>query len=378
MVKVTIRRLRAGLAGASGLVLLQPADTGCAAPVAAPSIGTTASADTAIDPGTGVLMPSPYWTPSGTTHYSIAATGSVDEFVRVGEKLTFNIPAYQLWTGVKPNDAIPDVATLESLQATFQVAFLSKGDVVGRATPTVTSWTGDAFYDLVGSTSAFVIPEKTDTLEIGLVIVDPSDGTRVELADLDFDTVPVFGGELPLKHVLFDNQGTTLRQRIVEGGGLLPNGTVLVTYTDWRADEIVGKTSLDRQIGTAQSYSRFGLITVPIFGRIEYVVTAGYSYQADWGFTTYPLTATQTSRVINQAGRTAYESTLYVPNGSTDLQMYFRVQAYLVADYSSYGSSVLTRKYNQGDRILMKDAYDNKNGKAFSNYDVPVEPAAAP
>jgi hypothetical protein len=199
----------------------------------------------------------------------------------------------------------------------------------------------------------------------------------MELSDLDFDAVPVFGGELPRKHVLFDNSGSTLRQRVVEGGGLVPNATVVVTYTDWRADEIVNKTAIDRQIGTAQSYSRFGLITVPIYGQIEYVVTAGYD--PGWGFSTASLPATQTSRVINQTGRTAYESTLYVPNdGATDLQMYFHVQAYLVADYSSYGSSVLTRKYNQGDRILVRDAYDNKDGQAFSNYDVPVEPAAAP
>jgi hypothetical protein len=359
-------------------MLLSQADAGCAAPVE-PNLGTASSAETAVDPGTGTLSPSPYWTPSGMPHYSIAAQGSVDEFVRVGEKLTFDVPAYQLWSIVKPNDPIGDVDSLKALVATFQVTFVSKGDVIGRATPAVSSWTGAELWDLQGTSDAFVIPDKTDTLQIGIVVVDPADGTRVELADLDFDTVPVFGGELPLKHVLFDNSGSTLRTRVVEGGGIVPNGTAVVTYTDWRADEIVDKTNLDRQIGTAQSYSRFGPITVPIFGRIDYVVTAGYSYKADWGFSVYPLSATTTSRVINQSGRTAYETTLYVPDvGSTDLEMYFHVQAYLVVDYTSYGSSVLTKRYNQGDRILLKDAYDNKDGKAFENYDVPVEAAAAP
>jgi hypothetical protein len=379
MVKVTIRRLRAGLTGASGLMLLQQAGVGCAAPAPHEATSSTTSADT-VDPvgaGTGTLTPMPYWTPSGTPHYSVAATGSIDEFVRVGESLTFSISAYQLWAALKPTAAIPEIDVLEKLEATFQVAFVSKGDVVGRATPKVGTWTGDAYWDLTGATEAFTVPAGTDTLEIGLVVVDPSDGTRVELADLDFDTVPVFGGELPNKHALFDNAGSTLRQRVIEGGGLVPGGDVILTYTDWRADEMVDKTNLDRTIGSAQSYSRFGPVTIPIYGEVQYEVSAGYSYVPEWGFAIYPMTATKTSRVINQAGRTGYETTLYVPqNGEAILQLFFHVKAYLVADYTSWGSSVLTKRYNQGDRILLKDVYDNKDGKAFENYDVPVEAQA--
>src|SRR5207253_7658245 len=116
---------------------------------------STAAAETTTAPGTGTLTPSPYWTPSGTTHYSIAAQGSVDEFVRVGERLAFDVSAYQLWTIVKPNAPVPEVDALMALDARFQVTFVSKGAVVGRATPKVGSWTGEQFYDLSGTTEPF-------------------------------------------------------------------------------------------------------------------------------------------------------------------------------------------------------------------------------
>src|SRR5262245_36650516 len=102
MVKVTIRRLRAGLTGASGLMLLQQTEAGCAAPALHERVGTDLAADSTIDPGTGTLTLSPYWSSSGYLHYSLASQGSVDEFVRVGEQVTFATSAYNLWNALKP------------------------------------------------------------------------------------------------------------------------------------------------------------------------------------------------------------------------------------------------------------------------------------
>jgi hypothetical protein len=386
MIHVTIRKLRAGLAGASGLVpglaLLGATDAGCAAPASTTeALGHTASASTStsvVDPGSGTLSLAPRYAGDGRIHFTFDVANTTDEFVRVGESIAFDAQAYYLWTALHP-DGTPlptDVATVEALSVTYEVQFLSKGDVVSHATLGVTSWSGDAPWDLRAQTGTVTIPPFTDTIEVGLLIADTT-GAHVELSDLDFDTVPVFGGELPLKHVLFDNDGSTLRQRVIEGGGLVPGGSAILTYSDWRADEVVDKLMIDREIGTAQSYSRFGPIVTPIYGDIAYEVSFGWSFDGtSWAETSLP--ATTTSRVIDLLGRTAYEGTIYyVPtSGSSDLKLYFHVKAFLVVDYTRYGQSVLTKKYNQGDRLLVRERWDNPSG-AYSNYDVPVETSQA-
>jgi hypothetical protein len=84
------------------------------------------------------------------------------------------------------------------------------------------------------------------------------------------------------------------------------------------------------------------------------------------------LALTTTSRVLNQAGRTAYEANLWMPPYQSKIDLYFHVKAYLVADYTSWGSAVKTRRYNQGDRVLLRERWDNLNGRANSNYEFPI------
>jgi len=48
------------------------------------------------------------------------------------------------------------------------------------------------------------------------------------------------------------------------------------------------------------------------------------------------------------------------------------VKVYLVADYARWGE-VTVRRYNQGDRILLRDRYDNAGGVPFQNYELPLE-----
>jgi hypothetical protein len=375
MVKVTIRKLHAALTGASGLVLLNQAAVGCAAPPGE-HVADTHSADTTIDPGTGTLTLVPTeWTPAAE-RWGFNAQGSVDEFVRVGESMTVSVSAFYLWQILHPNGSStsPSAAELENLKVRVTVEFLANDvDVLSTAALPVVSWTGTDLYSLVGTTEAFRIPASTDTLAFLVSVTDPSDGSHVELADLDIDTVPVFGGDGTLRHVLFDNLSSTLRQRVVEGGGAIAGGTLDVTYTNWRADEIVDKSSLDTEIGTANSYTRFGSTQIPIYGQLTYEVWMGYSFDGTNWFE-YPLAATTSSRVLNAFGRTAYENSFGIPaTGTSEVQAYFHVKAYLVVDYGPWGNSVATKRYNQGDRILLRERWDNLNGQVDSNYVVPVQ-----
>lgn len=380
MVNVTIRRLRTGLTGVSGLALLGGTGTelGCSAP-SGEAVGTAATADTSpIAPGSGTLSLSGGWG-GPTTSFSFTAEGSTDEFVRVGETMAINLPAWDLWHPVSTDpNVFPTTQYLQQLQATVTVQFIRSGEVIGTASVHVESWTGESNYDLVAQTGTFVIPQACDTLAFDVIIVDPgNDDHRVELASLDFTPVPVFGAEYPLKHAIFDNYYSALRQRIIEGGALVGGSEVVITYSDWRADEIVNKTGLNLEIGTAQSYGRFGPITVPIFGQLVYEISAGESFDgAHFGEVALP--ATTSSRVLDAPGRTAYESTLYVQQGASQMDLYFHVKAYLVANYAPYGSSVTNRLYLDGQRVLLAEKYDNPNG-SFTNYVLPVSsPPATP
>jgi hypothetical protein len=380
MVKVTIRRLRAGLTGASGLILLGQADAGCAAPVEHESVGTTGSADTAINPGTGTLTLAPGWGAS-TILYSFNVAGSVDEYLRVGQVVTFDLSPYDIWESIHPGVSAPsDPSLLTTLTPTFAVQFVGQGDVLGTATSTVKSWNVAAPYAISGTSTPFTIPAGTDTLVIALSIVDATDKSHVELSEIDFQTLPVFGAVLanqaPTKHAIFDNEGSgALRTRIIEGGSLVQTGWVDVALTDWRADEIVQKTLLDTQIGTAENYGRFGAQIIPIYGSVTYEVSVGWEQDQE-GWSEWPMSADASPRVLDLPGRTAYETTLGLEDVST-LSLYFHVKAFLQVDYTPYGTSVVSKLYTQGQSVLLKEAWDNANGVPGANYVLPVVPNTA-
>jgi hypothetical protein len=182
----------------------------------------------------------------------------------------------------------------------------------------------------------------------------------------------VFGGELPLKHLLFDNLGATLRNRIIERGDLFRNNTLALSYSDWRANTLVDSFNIDRQIGTAIGFGRFGQYEMPIYGDIAYEISYGAGHDGAFSGET-PLVANTNSRVLPYGqGRTAYEGNVYA-YGNT-LNLYFHVKAYLVADYTKY-TNVTSKKYVDGQRLFLRERWDNLNGQPNNNYDFPLTDA---
>ena len=379
MIKVrVVRGVGAAVTGASGLFLLGGSEA-CSVPVATDGEGgrsPTAAAATGVTAdgaGTGTLSLDYAYgaTPGGL---AFLATSSVDEFVRVGERLTATVPAYFIWSYTHPDDVAPDdVARGRQLTATITVSFNSGGQVIGATTLGLASWSGQELYALRGETAAFTVPARTDALTFDIVFGDLADpGKTAHLASDATAPVQVFGGELPQKHALFDNEGAALRTRIVEGGKASAGADVVVTYTDWRANTVVDSYSLDRQIGTAQAFGRFGSYEMPIYGELAYEVSYGHAFDGAWQA---EAALPQASSRLVLAPRTAFEATLHAPEGARTLAAYFHVKVFLAVDYARYGN-VTSRRYHQGDRVLLRERYDNPDGVAFRNYELALETEA--
>jgi hypothetical protein len=374
MVRITIRHVRAGVATASSVALVGNAGLGCALTQAeqAERVESNASSATAVDPGTGVFDLQPTYAGATGPTFLFNTTGTTDEFVRVGESITLTAPAWVLSQLVETSGVTPDVAMAEAYRITFHVELRHAGAVVERKDVRVTSFTGQDFYSLVAHSQSFVIPARTDAIAIGLTVIDPSQNDKkAEVTLPEVREVPVFGGEGKRKHLVFDNSYGTLRERVVEGGNPKAGADAVVTYTDWRADTLVDKGSIDREIGTATGYTRFGSYDMPIFGDVVYEIAYGAAFDDVWA-QEQVLAATTTSRVLPLAGRTAYEADLALLPSARKMDLYFHVKAILVVDYARWGN-VTSRRYGQGDRIVVRERWDNLHGQAGQNYDFPVD-----
>jgi hypothetical protein len=378
VVRGPVAGVGAAVGGASSLVLLNAA--ACAVPQTASSVegavdinGATSSALTAQEQaGTGTLSFQYGYGPNGGT-FLFNATNSTDEFVRVGETMTAALPAWFLWSEIHANDAAPDVARAKQLTARLNVLFQSQGQTIGSCAVSIQSWAGDDFYVLTGTTTPFTIPAHTDALGFEIDIGDAADATKTaHFTSAAFAPIAVFGGELPKKHAIFDNDYSTLRQRVVEGGNVLRGADVVITYTDWRANTVVDSYSLDRNIGNAQGYSRFGSFEMPINGDLAYEVSFGWFADDGGGWRGESLLPSTTVSRLLGAGRTAFETTIFAAESATKLDLYFHVKVFLVVDYTRFGN-VTWRRYNQGDRILLRDRWDNYLGQPYSNYELPLD-----
>ena len=368
MVKVRVIPL-----GSAGLLVLGSQQAGCAAEHGDDAASDAESAYTQSAAGTGTLdLQYVYETSSG---YAFLATNSVDEFVRVGERMTADMPASLLWAKLHPDQPLPDVRRLEKLGVQMKILHQRAGSTYKTTTLSIDSWTNEDQPDtLTAHTKPFTVGPKTDTLAFDLTIFDAADpNARVHIAPGEFLTVPVFGGDYPTKHAILDTLYAAMRQRVVESGKPVIGSDLVVTYTDWRANTLVDTYSIDREIGKAISYSRFGEIEVPIYGDLAFEVAYGVDFGDEAGFHEAPLPQTSTSRLLPPFGRTAFEAKLNVPENATKLSLYAHVRAILVVDYSKY-SNVTERRYNQGDRILMREKWDNEGGVAGQNYELGVEP----
>ncbi|MDB4943089.1 MAG: hypothetical protein JWP97_2623 [Labilithrix sp.] len=368
-----LRSVQAGLTGMTGLVALSSGVAACAA-AEAPSDEATAESDlTVANPGTGVLeLAWDYGAPAGL---AFNAHNSVDEHVRAGEKMSFTIPLHFLWERLYPGTPLPeDVTRIKQLSAKVKVKYAREsGTTLPSSTVTTNAvYTGTASWDLTVGTGTFSVSKKATAMSFELTITDAGDATKTAtLAATDTPAIPVFGGTLPSKTALFDTFGTALRQRVIEGGKPVDGAALAVGYSDWRAATLTDASIIDRTIGTATSFGRFGAFSMPIQGELVNEITCAAAFDGAWT-AEQPLTANTASRMIPLRGRTAYETSLNVPAGTKDVQIYFHVRTFLVVDYAKV-PNVTSRRYEQGQRILVREAWDNENGVVGDNYDFGTE-----
>lgn len=369
-----LRGVQAGLTGMSGLVALSSGVTACTTEQAPAdeSYETDDSALTVQNPGTGVMsLGWDYTTPIG---FSFTAKNSTDEYVRAGEKMTFAIPAHFLWQRLYPDAAVPDdISRLKKLSAKVKIVYVKEGGVYASTTvKTNGTWSGAQAYDLSALTSSFIVSKRAQTLRFELAISDAADATKsAAVASADLNEITVIGGTLPSKTALFDSAGSSLRQRILEGGKPVAGANLALAYTDWRAATVVDSSSIDRTIGNATSFGRFGSFEMPISGELQYEISYGAAVDGAWQ-PEQPLTASSKSRLLQAVGRTAYEGQLALPASAKKLEIYFHVKTFLVVDYTKF-SHVGWRKYEQGARILVREKWDNENGAYADNYDFTTE-----
>lgn len=374
MIKVrVVRGIQASLPIAGGLIALSSGLAACTADATEQEdVESGDSAFTVADPGSGVFeLGWAYGTPTG---YSFNLTQSTtDEYVRAREQMKFSLPVYFLWSRLYPSDPMPtDVTRLSQLGAKLNVAYVKNGAVYGQTSVSTNGWTGTSSWNLFAQTPSFTVSRRAHGIRFELEITDAANPqATVTLGQDQFLEVPVIGGSLPNKTVLFDNYGSTLRHRVLEGGSPVRGTDVAIAYTDWRAATLVDSSSIDRQIGTQTSYGRFGSIQVPIQGELEYEISYGVALDGAWQ-DEKALSANGKSRLMPPYGRTAYEGTLFVPQGTQGLQLYFHVKAFLKVDYSRY-SNITWKKYGDGERILVREKWDNENGAPHDNWDLATE-----
>ena len=329
------------------------------------------SAYTVSDPGSGVLELGWASTPSGQAFNLTKST--TDEYIRARDSISFSIPAHFLWSKLYPNDAMPDdLARLKKLRAKIKIVYVKDGAVYANTSVSTGAWTGDQTWSLATQSSSFIVSRRAQGLRFEMTIKDAQNAqASVTVGQDQFLELPVLGGTLPNKTALFDNYYSSLRHRILEGGLAVRGADLAIAYTDWRANTLVDSGSIDRQIGTQTSFSRFGAIQVPIYGEIEYEISYGVAFDGQWQ-DERALNANGKSRLMPAYGRTAWETTVSVPGAAKGLQIYFHVKAFLKVDYSRY-SNITSRKYADGERILVREKWDNENNAAGDNWDLATE-----
>jgi len=368
-----LRSVQAGLTGMSGLVALSSGVTACTAEQAeGDSYESDESALSVANAGTGVFTLG--WDYSSPVGYSFSAKNSIDEYVRAGEKMTFAIPSSFLWQHLYPNVPMPDdVARLKKLSAKVKVVFVKDGGATTSTTAaTNNTFQGTQTYDLSVLTTQFSVNRKATSIRFELAISDAADPTKkATVAQADLGEVPVIGGTLPNKTALFDTSASNLRERILEGGKPVAGANLALAYTDWRAATLVDGSSIDRTIGDATSYGRFGAFKMAIQGELQYEITYAVAIDGVWQ-AEQALTANAKSRLLSGYGRVAYEGLLPLPNGAQKFELYFHVKTFLVVDYDKF-SNVGWRKYEQGQRLLVREKWDNEHGAYADNYDFTIE-----
>lgn len=359
MAKVRIIRQVGGLAGtAAALAAVGGIPLGCAAEQV-DEAGTADQAASRVAPGSGSIVLHGYG-------FDYAASAGQDEFIRTGEKMVATLEFHELLYLFEQSQRDALQADPSLLTATLRVSY---GDVNGATQPAQefpVTWTPERGM-IIGRSAEFTIPGAAPFLEVDFLVT--AQGASFSLAGRlgARNRFPVFGAYLPNKAALFDTDNGGFRGRIVEGGDIVRASNPLISYTDWRADTVVDKTNLDRRYGRRRNYSRFGEYIVDAVGDLSYEVSAAVSVDggATWGGLN--LNRAQWPAVLqgqSDGRRVSYESTLWVPGSSQEVQLAFHVRAFLQVPSYSPGE-VMDARYSPGSRILLADKWDNNGGQNY-------------
>ena len=371
MIKV---RVLHGFAAAGAAALALPSALGCSAP--SEEVGSGTENFTEISPGSGSLALHSY-------RVDYASTSGGDEFVRVGEKMTFAVAFNDVLHRIA-SEYDPTLATLRTelladpskVKLTLKVTY-TKADESKSAAPDLAfgAWAA-ANGGFVGTSPAFVIPNGTKLMAVEVVAAYDKAGipstTEVVKARGIANEFVVFGAFAPNKLALFDTVGGDRRTRVVEGGAILKGSHAVLSYTDWRLDTVSDKGSMDLRIGQKNSGSRFGNVVVDALGSLEYEVSAAIS--TDGGATYNPVSLKKVERpaVLSRSEGLRYALETEIPiaaDAGPSLKVAFHVQAFLQVPNFSNGE-IQNARYAPNQRVLLRDTWDNNDGH---DYALPIQ-----
>lgn len=369
MIKV---RILTGVTAAGAAVVAIPSLVGCSQDAAQdPDVGSGTQNDTESVAGSGEMVLHGW-----SLNYQSTSGG--DEFLRVGEKMKTSVSFEDVIMLV----AYADNATAQALRAdpsklevTPKVVYTRSDESKSEASLTKLAWKNGAGGVLAGTSDELTIPKGVKKLSLELVAKYDKAGVPQTVNLLQSHGIQsefvVFGAFLPDKLALFDTMGADRRTRLVEGGKVVPGSHLTIDITDWRLDSVVDKTNLDLRIGKQYSGSRFGTSIVDALGALEYEVGAVVSF--DDGGTYVPVGLTKVMRpdvfARAEGWRFAFQSEIDVPGDAHgNVKIAFHVKAFLqVPNY--YGGQIMDARYSPGQRVLLKDVWDNDDGK---DYPLPV------
>ena len=385
MLNVKVRKIGIMVAGATSIFALGQSTLGCAfdsaQDVKAEGRESTAHQSQAVEPGSATLVAQiRSW---GDREVGLTvANATTDEFIRVGESLSVDVRAADFWWLAHPDggDGYDDMNRLKKLNVQVTAYFYHNGDLSSSTTVGIASWSNATnTYELLGTTAAFVVPNDADVIQFAYVVTDADDaGVNVQIPAEQSESVVVFGARTE-KHVVFDNDYAELRERVIEDGGLPRGRDILVGYTDHRANTVVDSGSINTEIGTQKNYGRFGSDIIPIHGVVEHEVTLGVQFDGVWGQEA-PMVQRLDSAMVPRSQpwnrRFAFERRVAIPTSAGHVAMYFHVKTYLKVDYSRYPNAI-DRHYNDGDRILVREIWDNNGGSGI-DYHFDTEQSSLP
>jgi hypothetical protein len=301
------------------------------------------------------------------------STSGGDEFIRVTEKMRMKID-YQyfvmLLQGQEPTiDAIL-AGDPQKLSAKVKLTYTKFDDTKQTVELAKATWkTTNGI--VTGDSPQFAIPKGVKRVKVEVVAEYVKDGAKKSVLAIGSQGIPneftVFGAYLPNKLALFDTVGGTKRTRVVEGNGIVKGSGLTLTLTDWRLDTVVDKSTLDLRYGRQNNYSRFGTNIVDAIGQLEYVVSAAYSTDggATWQGVDFQKVMKADVFAQTESWRFAFQKFIGIPANAKGVKVAFHVQAYLqVPNY--YPGQVFDARYAPGSRILLKDVWDNNDGKDYS------------